>query len=115
MVDFEIRRAAHGDEPYLAKVHIQAWQETYPGLVPDSYLNSLSDELAERVEMWQNILANPKRWAWVVVVNGSIVGFILFGPPRDENRDTYIELGAIYVLKSHHSGGYRSRASFHWF
>ncbi len=106
MPSFEIRRAAPGDEPFLPKVHIQSWQETYPGLIPSAYLDSLSDELAERIEIWQNILVNPKRWAWVAVDDGgAIIGFILFGPPRDENRDTYIELGAIYLLRSHHGGG----------
>jgi GNAT superfamily N-acetyltransferase len=89
----------------ISRVHIQAWQEAYQGLIPATYLDGLSDEFDERVEMWQNILANPKRWAWVAVKNDSVVGFILFGPPRDENHEYYIELGAIYLLAAHKAMG----------
>ena|SRR5437868_1833344 len=98
MSTFKIRRAKHGDEEQIAKVHIQSWQETYKDLVSQDYLDGLPGELIERIEMWQNILNSPKRWAWVATASDSIVGFILFGPPRDDNRETFIELGAIYLL-----------------
>lgn len=61
----QIRRAAAGDEEQIAKVHIQSWQETYPGLVAQEYLDGLSAEYQERVEMWQKILASSQRWTWV--------------------------------------------------
>ena len=98
MPAFKIRRAKHGDEEQIAKVHIQSWQETYKGLVSKDYLDKLPEELVERIETWKNILNSPNRWAWVATVSDSIVGFILFGPPRDEDRETFIELGAIYLL-----------------
>lgn len=34
-----------------------------------------------------------------------IVGFVLFGPPRDQNKEGYIELGAIYLLKEYKNLG----------
>ena len=48
--------------------------------------------------MWKRIMTNPQRWAWVAEGPQGIVGFVLFGPPRDKNREGYIELGAIYLL-----------------
>lgn len=105
MTNFQIRRATIGDEIQLAQVHIQAWQESYRGLISDDYLTGLSNEMDDRLAMWKSILANPKRWAWVATVADKIVGFILFGPPRDENREAYIELGAIYLLAAEKNKG----------
>jgi len=50
--------------------------------------------------MWRKSLSNPERYTWVAENKKGIVGFALFGPPRDENREEYIELGAIYLLAS---------------
>ena len=91
-----IRTAVLGDEFQIAQVHIQSWQEAYSGLVPQNYLDNLPLELEERIDMWKRILANPKRWAWVAENSQGIVGFVLFGPPRDSNQEEFIELGAIY-------------------
>lgn len=102
---FGVRRAQHGDEERIAKVHIQAWQEAYKNLVPQNYLDELPKELKGRTEMWVKILANPQRWAWVATVSDQIVGFILFGLPRDKNRDGFIELGAIYLLENYKGSG----------
>lgn len=98
MNHFAIRMARPGDEARLAEVHIKAWQEAYAGMISKEYLDHLSDEIDSRISMWKSILANPKRWAWVAESQNTIVGFILFGPPRDSEKENYIELGAIYLL-----------------
>lgn len=101
----KIRRASLNDEVAIAKIHIQSWQEAYFGLLPQNYLDKLPLELEERIEMWKRILANPQRWAWVAENGENIVGFVLFGPPRDPNREGFIELGAIYLLATEKSKG----------
>lgn len=100
-----IRRAKAGDEPAIAKVHIQCWQEAYRGLVPQSYLDALPGEYESRVKMWTRILANPERWVWVAENEAGIVGFIQFGPPMDPNREGFIELGSIYLRASEKGKG----------
>lgn len=101
-----IRTATLGDENRLAQVHIQSWQEAYKGLLPQEYLDQLPLELENRIKMWKSILANPKRWAWVAENSqGIIVGFVLFGPPRDPDKEGFIELGAIYLLASEKGKG----------
>ncbi len=100
-----IREATVGDEAAIAKVHVRSWQEAYKGLMPQAYLDELSAELESRIDMWKRTLTNPKRWAWVAESNYGIVGFVLFGPPRDPNREGYIELGAIYLLESEKGKG----------
>lgn len=105
MKNYEIQSALIGDQDQLAKVHIQAWQEAYAELIPQSYLDGLSAELDERTENWRRALVNPERWIWVARVSGKIVGFSLFGPPRDQLREKYIELGAIYLLAEYKGQG----------
>lgn len=102
---FKIRKSALGDEHSIAKVHIQAWQEAYKGLLPQSYLDTLPKELNNRTVMWNNAIKNPQRWLWVATVNDEIVGFVVFGPPRDKNREGFIELGAIYLLEKYKGQG----------
>lgn len=103
--DTVIRVAKSGDECAIAGVHIRSWQEAYKGLIPQSYLDALPNEFENRVKMWTSILANSQRWAWVAENSNGIVGFVLFGPPRDPNRESFIELGAIYLLASEKGKG----------
>lgn len=98
---YSIRKARPGDEEQLAAVHIRCWQEAYRGILPQTFLDSLSNEQDQRYRMWINILSNPQRWAWVAEFENNIIGFSLFGPPRDPNRENFIELGAIYLLQKH--------------
>ena len=57
------------------------------------------------MENWRKSLANPNRNTWVAAIQDQIVGFVLFGPPRDQNKEGYIELGAIYLLKKYKNLG----------
>jgi uncharacterized cupin superfamily protein/predicted acetyltransferase/predicted N-acetyltransferase YhbS len=100
-----IRRARHGDEPSIAQVHIESWQQAYQGIVPQKYLDELPLSFDERVESWQRILNNENRWAFVAERENQILGFVLFGSPRDEGREDWIELGAIYLLASEQKKG----------
>jgi GNAT superfamily N-acetyltransferase len=44
--------AGPGDALDLAQVHVRAWRETYPGMLPQTYLDRLSAE------------AHAARWTW---------------------------------------------------
>lgn len=101
----KIRPAASGDESALARVHVQSWQEAYHGLIPQDYLDQLPSSIEKRTNNWKSTLANPERWTWVAEGSQGIVGFVLFGTPRDENREGYVELGAIYLLASEKGKG----------
>lgn len=98
--EIKIRVAVLGDNEPIARVHIQAWQEAYAGLIPEDYLIHLSSELENRIAMWKRALENRERWIWVAEDDRGIVGFVLFGPPRDQYREGFIELGALYLLAS---------------
>jgi hypothetical protein len=52
-----IRRADSADADQIARAHIQAWEETYRGLIPDAAfaLHSLDTRIAQ----WRATLGNP--------------------------------------------------------
>ena len=100
-----LRKAVLADSESIACVHIKSWQEAYHAILPQNYLDQLPNELNERIETWNKILTNSQRWTLVAENKKGIVGFVLFGPPRDPDKETYVELGAIYLLASEKNKG----------
>ena len=70
-----IRPALLADAAAIAEVHVQAWRETYRGLMPDAVLAGLSVE--KRVRAWSEMLAAGPQAPTILVVEdaGRIVGF----------------------------------------
>lgn len=52
----EIIKATPEDAPLVARLHVGGWRDGYAGLLPQSYLDSLS--IAERTERWHKNLAD---------------------------------------------------------
>jgi ribosomal protein S18 acetylase RimI-like enzyme len=102
-----IAAATHQDLPDVARVHVTAWQQTYVGLVPQSYLDSL--DVAARLQNWRAHFEDGRKAGTfgllVARVDGTTAGFISFGRGRDHDRQDMAEIYAIYVLKQHWSNG----------
>ena len=81
-----IRDGLEADVEGIARVHVQAWRETYKGFLSPDALAGLS--VKERVEMWRGVFAQPNPQAKLLVAEtdeGEIVGFVRGGPaPRKE-------------------------------
>lgn len=92
-----IRTAKPGDAAGIARVHVDSWRTTYPGILPAEVLASLSYQRRETA--WVELLA---RQEGVVLVaedpSGQIVGFASGGPNREDNPQFAGELYAIYLL-----------------
>jgi L-amino acid N-acyltransferase YncA len=91
-----VRKANVRDASAIAHVHVQSWQTTYAGIVPDEYLASLNE--VERVPVWREWLSRDIQ-VFVVEMEGEVVGFGSAGPIREPLQDYDAELFAIYVLK----------------
>ena len=78
-----------------AYVHWKSWQEAYPGLVDQEYLNQLTLEKCETIaNKWtENIL--------VAKDEEKVVGFVGYGKYRNEELENTGEIFAIYVLKDY--------------
>jgi hypothetical protein len=91
----------------VARVHVDSWRQTYAGLVPQSYLDSL--DVAARQQKWQEIFEQDRKddlfGLFVARIGGIAVGFISFGRGRDQDRGGLAEIFAIYVLKEYWGTG----------
>ena len=100
-----IRVAGVADTAAIAAVHVEAWRETYMGIVPVQVLAGLSVD--RRTEIWRRILTNPTAFSssavFVAERDGTVVGFGCCGMQRAEslNAQGYDgEISSIYVLRA---------------
>lgn len=101
-----IREASLADAAGIAFVHVESWRTTYPGIMPQEHLDTLS--VAERTELWQGILQNSAGGSCTFVAqaeNGVIVGFVHGGKERSGDPDYAAEIQTLYLLKSQQGSG----------
>lgn len=93
--DSEIREKAY--------VHWKAWQETYAGLVDQTYLDNLT------LEKCTDIAFRRPDHLLVAKENDKVIGFIGYGAYRDDTLPETGEIFAIYILKEYYDQrvGYR--------
>lgn len=95
----KVRPARSADIARLAEVHVRSWQATYPSLLEGPFDDAPTRE--ERVAQWLEWLgptADPTRTILVAEREGRVLGFVVTGPSRDEDRGLRTgEIGALYV------------------
>jgi len=91
----------------IANVHVQSWQETYSGIIPETYLEQRTVEKSQA--MWSDILTrgeDPCRFTFVAIdQQGQIVGFINGGAAREIEHGFDGEVYAFYLLKKYQGKG----------
>jgi len=103
-MNFLIRRATLDDVSVCAQIHIQAWQETYRGIIPDSYLDIV--DLSKRASMWKKIIENKNIFNFVAEIEEvGVVGYLTGGKNRSSFFPDYGEIMGIYLLKEYHHKG----------
>lgn len=101
-MDTTIRRAVLRDAAALAELHLDVWDETYTGRLPQEILDARRrDPVAERTARWEQRIADGT--TWVAEHDGALVGFVSAGPGRDEPKT--LELMALYVRARIHGTG----------
>jgi ribosomal protein S18 acetylase RimI-like enzyme len=97
-----IRRATRGDAAAIGRVHVETWQATYAGLLPDALLAAMSD--VRQSAWWARLLNDPGEARGVFVADDEemgVVGFGSCGPVRDppEELDARAgRIGEVYTL-----------------
>lgn len=97
-----IRDATPDDAPAIALIHVEGWQTTYRGLLPDSFLDGL--DVAARTDYWRRPLTAPTAgWYLIVAENDNeVVGFGCAGPAGGEpSTGCDGGINALYVRPSH--------------
>ena len=93
-----VRKATLADVDGIARVHVQAWRESYRDLMPQAALDGLSVE--RRAAQWRGTLGDPNSPAsvYVAVQDGAVCGFGSGGKTRWTGLATDGEISALYLL-----------------
>ena len=96
-----IRPATVDDAEAIARVHIEAWRQTYSELVEPGEFDKLSVE--RRTARWRSKLEEDSD-TWVALAGDEVIGF---AGARSHDGDAVRprELEYIYVLAAHHGTG----------
>jgi len=101
-----IREAAPPDAAGIARVHVESWRTTYPGIMPQEHLDALS--VAEYEQTWQSRLredSSGNTRSFVAVDDGKIIGFVRGGPIHLDDPEYTAEIQTLYLLKSQQGRG----------
>ena len=104
-----IRLADTDDAALIGRVHVESWQSTYEGILPEDYLTDLSE--VRVAASWGEILAKSGRVGATFVLEDEaegIVGFADSGPERG-GKPKAGEITSIYLLKAWQRQGYGRR------
>jgi ribosomal protein S18 acetylase RimI-like enzyme len=94
---YAISPAGPGDASDLARVHVQAWRETYPGILPKAYLDSMS--AARHARLWRRRLMSTDEVTLAAEGVEGLVGYCSGGVWRGR-EDGFSEITTLYVLRS---------------
>ena len=98
-----IREADATDAEHIARVHLESWRTTYPGIIPQVYIDSLRME--DGIARWQERLDGHGPLTLVAEDATGIFGFASGGATVHPVEGFDAELGAIYLLASHQARG----------
>lgn len=100
-----IRRAVVKDAVKIAKVQVKSWQQSYVGLIDQTYLENMS--IKYRIKRWEEWLSqDPSHIVFVLEDDKSrACGFISGGRIRS-NHSFECEVYAFYLLKAVQRKGY---------
>lgn len=121
-----LRDARRGDELAVAEVHVRSWQDAYRDLMPAEFLDALDPRDRARRYTFEGGAEAPTTVIAVAagdeddpsltnsgeVRPGSssspgepVIGFVTFGPSRDEDAVGMGEIYALYVDPGRYQGG----------
>ena len=101
-----LRAAREEDAEPLALLHERCWTISYAGIADAVRITDRPFE--ERVEMWRGFCRGEGLPMWIAEHEGEPVGFVAFGPSRDEDGAGTGEVVAIYVDPAAQHGGHGS-------
>jgi GNAT superfamily N-acetyltransferase len=98
--------AGPGDAAALAEVHVRSWRETYPGLLPETYLQRMSPRLYAR--RWRRQLSHAHAGQVVLAAETTrgLVGYCA-GAVAEDGRNG--EVFTLYVIGTAQGAGLGAR------
>src|SRR5689334_14439947 len=102
--NLRIASASYEDLPEVARIHVATWKQAYVGQVPQTHSDNL--DVAQRLRRWQEQFPSRVPSGLLIAsVHSKAAGFICFGRARDQDRQDWGEIYAIYVLEPYWGSG----------
>ncbi|WAM35848.1 GNAT family N-acetyltransferase [Caldicellulosiruptor acetigenus] len=95
-----IRLAKIEDVASMSRIHALTWKEAYKGLIPQEYLNGISED--KWIKPFTDALSNKLHEAAIINNGETDTGCVCFGKSRDGEAG-YGEIISIYVLPAYWS------------
>lgn len=94
---FLFRKARPADAEDIARIYVESWHDTYPGLLPAKLLLAMTVE--GQAARWRNAIALAAREGVYVVEDGQrkVAGMISLGRGRDQQLGFDAEVYTLYV------------------
>ena len=105
-MNYSIRKKEKKDCKDVAHVVTIAWNETYKGIVPDSFLEELKYNENERAKMSYEKFDVNNNHQFVLEIDNEVVGFVKFGVSEDEQFENCGEIFALYIIKKYKGNGF---------
>ena len=100
-----ICKALPKDAYEYAACHIACWRSAYKGIMSDEYLDTMSVE--KMVERNRESLSEPGEFVFYYVEhNGRMIGRLIFGKSRDDDKPDAGEIAAMYLIDAFWNRGY---------
>lgn len=100
-VMLRIRKAEDGDARNIGACHYHCWQETYPGLISEEFLNSMDEN--KNMDRFEELFSKIGQFMYVILDDSHIVGFFDISPARDKYAP--YEIQGLYLRKTYHGCG----------
>ncbi|GGF33413.1 putative N-acetyltransferase YuaI [Aliidongia dinghuensis] len=101
---WSIRSARATDIQAIAKVDVETWQTTYPGMLPDNLLMALDPR--QRARQWSRFIAHrPGDTLIAVDEREHVLGFGSCGPQRETLLPYAGEIFTLYVAPDYQGQG----------
>ena len=105
-MNYVIREMKKEDSKAVSHVITVGWNETYPGIVPDSFLKELIENEEGRAKRMYNTFDEKDDDVLVLEVDGEVVGFERFGKYREDDYQNAGEIYALYIIGKYKGSGY---------
>ena len=84
----------------------KVWNETYRGIVDDEFIDNMSNNIEERIKIQTENFYDDNSYAYLLLKNNEIIGYVSVGKSRDDDYPLSGELFSLYLLKEYHGNGY---------
>jgi L-amino acid N-acyltransferase YncA len=92
-----IRKARPADAEAVARIYVESWRDTYPGILPARLLTSMT--VAGQTARWRNAISIAARESVLVAEDrrGNVLGMTSLGRARDTGLGFDSEIYTLYV------------------